>query len=593
MRGLRGVVAVVVREIEEAAGVAGGVAVLPEIERRAAGIGGEAPTDAVHARGNDVEETFGVGVVPLVGARVGEGTVERDVLGKPPVDGGIQRERRAIFPEVGAGNGHGVGRVGRTGRRGDHRAARERRIGRGAGADRPIAIVERRVVHVVARAQRERQVVGRLEIEVDQQGVAERRLEAVLPVHLGHGGNLGGVVGGVGVERPGEVGDDLLLDVGAGVVERGDDAEAAAEERIRKLERAAGQRLVVLFVVPADRLAEGEGVFVQREVGAVLDAPALLVECALALHVDRTCQAVGRLVGERGLVQLDGVGGGERDLLELEAAAGRDAKVGRRHGIAVDRDAGVLGGEAADAHLAGVVLDVVDREARHVLQELADVVLRDCAERVGGDDGFHVRRLTLFDDRLGVAFARAADDECVQLQHLAVRAGGEVEVEHGGSTGGHGDLQRQRIEARIGGGNRNLTRRHVGENVASPGDRVGHAIRAHDANLRVFQVGAGGGVDDAAGHRAVPALGGGAAREDDEQDGDEKRGRHLAPATAEIGITGRDHTGQQGLRSGFAETERDFGRCRRRKATGGRHRKGIAVGERAKRPRTRVRVKRG
>src|SRR5690606_12779782 len=76
---------------------------------------------------------------------------------------------------------------------------------------------------------------------------------------------------------------------------------------------------------------------------------------------------------------------------------------------AVERDAHILAFHAAEPRTTRFRLDVIEIDARKVLEELTDVSVGDVAEDVRRNRGHDVHAAALFHDRLRVAFALGGD----------------------------------------------------------------------------------------------------------------------------------------------------------------------------------------
>ena len=188
-----------------------------------------------------------------------------------------------------------------------------------------------------------------------------------------------------------------------------------------------------------------------------------------------------------------------------------------RQAHAIDADAHVFRIETADAHSARVGLVVVNHDAGHVFDELADVAVGDVAEGIGGDDVLHVECGALVHDGLGVAFAFRGNDKLRELDDVLTaggrrcgtagfEAGGrEFEIARGRGAGRNGEARRRGVVARVGHAELALAWRNSHEHKISIVSGEGGEIGTGDGDLDVAQIFTCGGAE----HAALNLAGGG------------------------------------------------------------------------------------
>src|SRR5690606_32969322 len=173
---------------------------------------------------------------------------------------------------------------------------------------------------------------------------------------------------------------DALPILQLGVAHAGNHAQAAIHEHIGIVVPAAGQEPVAAVTTFARARAAARVPLVGVGGGAELcgDVAAAAVECPLGADIDGAGGRVRILVGAGGLEDADRVDAGQRSLFEAEGARAARAGIGigRSQADPVDGDAGVVGRQPAQAHVAhGAVASAVGIHARHELHELAGVAL--------------------------------------------------------------------------------------------------------------------------------------------------------------------------------------------------------------------------
>ena len=292
--------------------------------------------------------------------------------------------------------------------------------------------------------------VGFIQAEVHgaADGFASVVLRAVLNLiaaQVGVGGAGGRADGGGGVRSPVGIGAMLRI-INIGFEQRQGVAEIF-RNRVNVDEVKAGFDFAGGFVGGAAGFLEVFFVAVGAYEGAVAEGGFSLVEGAAGHEIDRTAESVGCGLGRAGLKNFDAAGIVDRNLLKLERAAS-GGRVGAGDTVAVQRDRGVIGRNAAHGNRTRIGRDVVDRDAGEEFHEVAEITLGDVTEGVGGDDVFDRGRETLFVNRdgSGVHFDGGGDLESVELEHVTVfiRGGGfggeiDIEIHRGTRRDGDGD----------------------------------------------------------------------------------------------------------------------------------------------------------
>src|SRR5690606_22374104 len=155
------------------------------------------------------------------------------------------------------------------------------------------------------------------------------------------------------------------------------------------------------------------------------DAPALAIEGALRLDIDRARGRVRIDIGADRLRYLDRVDRTERQLFEAEGARARGPghRIDARQADAVQRHRGIFGGKPPQldvAHRTVAIAAGIGVDPRHELDEFARIAVGDVAIGFGRQAVLDVHRLALAHDRARVALADADHDDLI--------AGGETFV---------------------------------------------------------------------------------------------------------------------------------------------------------------------
>jgi hypothetical protein len=162
--------------------------------------------------------------------------------------------------------------------------------------------------------------------------------------------------------------------------------------------RLVVERLALVVAIAAAGFAlEADLVGVLVDVRLEPQLGSACLEGGAADHVDTAGEA-RRHVGRGDLVDFHALGVAEGEGLE-ESVARRAAGPGSIHIVAVERDVGVVGGQAAEPDLHGVHLIGADIHAGKKLHEFAQVVLDDVAEGIGGEHGLEAGAEPLLVDR--------------------------------------------------------------------------------------------------------------------------------------------------------------------------------------------------
>ena len=219
--------------------------------------------------------------------------------------------------------------------------------------------------------------------------------------------------------------DLRLLDQVGDAADARRNAQPVVEEHIRIGDRAARQPFAVVTALhPAGVPAvpqSGMGGAAQRH----HDAAPLRIERLPGADIDRAGGRVCIHVGGGRLVDADRIHARECALLEAESARARRIRVDARQTHAVQGDAGVFRGQAAQADVAWRVIGHhVEIDARHVLEELARVAVANLAEAVGRQRVGDVHRHALFHDGARIAFAHADDFQRIQCARAGVAGSG-------------------------------------------------------------------------------------------------------------------------------------------------------------------------
>ena len=220
------------------------------------------------------------------------------------------------------------------------------------GGDGHAAVVEESVIPVIHRAEREHQRGRGLEVH------GERRREA-----LGEFGLLHETIARKNIRpcvrrrrrRVVVRGHPLLQRILIGLADVQDHAEAVAEKDVGILEDAAGPEFARLRITRPVARAETEAIGVGHEIGLPTDAPALPLEGALALQIDRARGSVGIHLRAAGEVHLDPIDAVDRHLVEAERtrpASEALRPIAARHLETVHTHADVLRVHAAQAGAA-------------------------------------------------------------------------------------------------------------------------------------------------------------------------------------------------------------------------------------------------
>ena len=209
-----------------------------------------------------------------------------------------------------------------------------------------------------------------------------------------------------------------------------------AEDRVPGIRRRAetGGKHDAQLAVPAkqirkhhaalgtDRFAVG----IVRPTHLVRNQPTLALQRALRLQVHAAADGVGVHVRSRCLGHLDRVDEIGREGVDLERPPQSAPRAAARSARAVDRHRIEIGIDAANFDEGHLAFEDFAGDAGYPEEEVADVFVGHIAERVRGQDVFHVRCHALLRDREGAAFTFPGHDDGFEL----VDAGGESDFAH-------------------------------------------------------------------------------------------------------------------------------------------------------------------
>jgi len=230
------------------------------------------------------------------------------------------------------------------------------------------------------------------------------------------------------------------------------------------------------------------------------------LERVFAAQVDAAARRVGIHARRRCVVELDRFDAGDRHLLERVLAAVVVVRGRRRHACAIGGERRVFGIEPADAHRGRIHLGIVERQARHVLHELADIAHGEPAIIVSGDHRLSVHRRATLHDRSRLAVARGSDRHRLHLAAAIGRKGlrlqCDLQCRH--LPGGYDRRSPRFLQAGIAHDDGDLPGGKARQTEIATLIRIGDDRRALGADFGVAHIFAGGGVEHPPGKHPLP-----------------------------------------------------------------------------------------